>query len=1188
LPVAYGLNSLLKEITTSLAGEEFTQIAGVPSAMQQLAILSLINNKDFPIKNLIIVVPQPKDMSPWLQLLDFNLPLISKTTLASALPGYVNWGNDRFVNQSTTRNQRLYSFNALVEEKSNIVVTTMQGLSQTTLSPEEFKKISLKLKTSQTIDLDDLTQKLIDLGFVEVGSVDEEGAFAIRGGIVDVFPVSVNDPIRIEFFGDEIISIRFFSIETQRSKISIDQISITPCVEADVSSNSRKEDVQKLYNHLLDSNVETSDREGLIDVFRQGVRFGTFDMFAPLFRDGEQSPKSEQKKFTAFDYLDDQTLLFFPQTVEKSLELYKEYFDDAIIACENDAELKRPCLSVDRHFLNLSEAQARIGNLKVLEAGNPHTKNPYSFIRLENKAMLQGIPPANSEPSELFDKWLEIFQTVLKKDVSRVVILAHRTEQVERLNNLMSHRGIVPVHDPKLLDRMLKNALDPGQVFIGKGEICSYLWNDEVETLVIPEAAIFGKSTAKAKPDSKKLQNYLNSFKDLKVGDLVVHVQHGIGKYLGMQEIEAAGMRGDFLILSYHGGDKVYLPVDRLNMLQKYAGSEASSSKALDKLGGQAWEKRKTKVKGAVRDMADELLKQQAKRELAEGFQYAAPSDDYIKFEAAFPYEETQDQLKAIDDVSADFESTKPMDRLICGDVGFGKTEIALRAAYRAVSEGFQVLVLVPTTVLCYQHFKTFQSRLEPFGVRVAQANRFVKPKDLKQALSDLETGKIDILVGTHRILSKDIKPANLGLFVVDEEQRFGVAHKDRLKNLSAGADVLTLTATPIPRTLHMSMLGLRDISIIATPPQDRMSVKTYVAKFDETLIREALKTEIKRGGQVFFVHNRVEDIEEVASFVRSLIPNSEVRVAHGQMKEHQLERQIVDFLEQKYPVLVCTTIIESGIDMPNVNTLIVNRSDRFGLAQLYQLRGRVGRSNRQAYSYFLTPPLDHLSDDAKKRLEVIAAYQDLGSGFQIASHDLEIRGAGNLIGGEQSGHVSEVGLELYTEMLEIAIAELRGEKVRTKTDAELKIPVSGLIPDGYIKNQNQRLHLYKTLFSFDSYDELMAFRQEIEDRYGRLPADFDRLMKIARLKQMLRLCNVFRLSVGAKHYLELQFAKLDDSEVSKMLNVINDQPKKYKLAPNNSLILFVDVPKNPEPEQQEIFLSTIIKLLDPLEEALG
>jgi transcription-repair coupling factor (superfamily II helicase) len=625
------------------------------------------------------------------------------------------------------------------------------------------------------------------------------------------------------------------------------------------------------------------------------------------------------------------------------------------------------------------------------------------------------------------------------------------------------------------------------------------------------------------------------------------------------------------------------MPVDRLNLLQRYSSGGEGGRGLVDKLGGQVWEKRKSRIKSEIKDMAEQLLKVQAARELADAHRYNPPGDEYFKLEAEFPFEETEDQQKAIDDVFADLVGEKPMDRLICGDVGFGKTEVALRAAMRAVLEGDQVLVLVPTTVLCYQHYRTFMDRLSRHGVRVGQVNRFVDGKTTKANLDALARGDLDILVGTHRLLSKDIKPKRLGLLVIDEEQRFGVGHKEKLKELRANAHVMTLTATPIPRTLHMSMLGLRDISIIATPPQERLSVKTYIARFDESLIREAILNEVARGGQVFFLHNRVEDIEEMRLFIKSLVPGIDVRTAHGQMREHQLEEVIIDFMEQKFPVLVCTTIIESGIDMPNVNTLIVNRAENFGLAQLYQIRGRVGRSSMQAYAYFLTAAEDTLTDESKKRLEVLSAHQELGAGFQIASHDLEIRGAGNLLGGEQSGKISEIGLEMYTDMLEAAIAELRGQKVIEKIDTEIKLPVTAMIPGTYIEPENLRLQLYKSIFSATDEEELVRLKRETIDRFGAMPDPLTRLFKVATLKRGLSQAKMTSLAIGGRNFYELKFGSLNEGQIDTILDAVRNHPDKYRLTPDGKLFLYAQTFAQPNPAQQDQMIAELVTLVEPL-----
>jgi transcription-repair coupling factor (superfamily II helicase) len=788
----------------------------------------------------------------------------------------------------------------------------------------------------------------------------------------------------------------------------------------------------------------------------------------------------------------------------------------------------------------------------------------------------------------MFDQLVDAIHQCIEHFHGTVVILGHYEDQLNRLANLLENRGIKSRAESRIYSRLLAGDLTPACTYVGIGEIASYQWYADINTLIIPERLFFGTSVRKPRKTSAKLRNLISSFRDLKVGDLIVHVTHGIGRYRGMESLAVGGTPSDFLLLEYAGGDRLYLPVDKLNLLQKYQSADHSTS-AIDRLNSQAWEKRKSGVRKAVKDMAEKLLRIQAERKLKGGFRYSAPGEDYFKFEAEFPYEETEDQLRAIADVNHDLSMGNSMDRLICGDVGFGKTEVALRAAFRVVLDHRQVMVLVPTTVLCYQHYRTFHGRLSHLGARVAQINRFVSPNEAKEILAQFARGEIDVLIGTHRLLSKDIKPKLLGLLVVDEEQRFGVSHKEKLKEIRANCDVLTLTATPIPRTLHMAVLGLRDISIITTPPTDRRFVKTYLARFDEHLIRNAIEFEMQRSGQVFFVHNKVEDIQEIAKFIKTLVPSARIAVGHGQMAENTLEEVIVDFLEHRYDVLVCTTIIESGIDMPNVNTLIANDADRFGLAQLYQLRGRVGRSDRQAYAYFLSKDPDRLSDDARKRLEVLLAHQELGSGFQIASHDLELRGAGNLLGGEQSGKIAEVGLELYTQMLDAAINEIRtGKQSSELSDIEIKLPFALAIPDSYIPDESNRLQTYKALFSANDVDEIDAIRREINDRYGKIPDALQSLTKVAELKYHLRVIGAQSFSLRKDSVAEIRFGSIPQETIKAIMDAASAQPRRLNLGQDFRLQVHLAeerVRNNPKPH---LLLDGIIALLLPISLAVN
>ena len=1175
----FSIRKLMQTAVADLHAGRQVQIAGVSESLAQLLLLQLaLGDTGGLARQVVVVVPTAKDMTPWLHTMS-TVTLALHQTIgfgAAVLPAFSSYGNDRFINHGLSRRQRLYAMAQLLHPANpSVIVTTVAALAQMTLAPDLLQAVSLRLEVGAVCDQDDLLASLDELGYMPADSVIEPGTFAVRGGIVDVFPPNLEEPVRLEFTFDQLASLRVFAAADQKSKRTLAAVAIVPAFEALTPKTERKADAQRLFNMLLEQQVPPADRDGMLLQFQQGLKFTGFDMLAPLFR-----PQAAP----TLDLLGSRSTLLFPQSIERCLESYQAFYDGNVLVQQQDSARQRPTLPLEAHFLPPQAVAAKLRlSRSLIEFGNPFQVPEAAFYRLEAKLALPGAPLSSSPGTELFDKWVQVFTRLITEEGGRVAIFAPHEEQMERVINLLTHRGLSPVVQPGLLARVVRGDAGTERLSVGHGDLAGPIWFEEEGLLVIPDTAIFGLRPSLAKPAAQKLQNFLNSFSDLKAGDLVVHVQHGIGRYAGLTGLSLGGITSDFLLIEYAGGDKVYLPVDRMNLLQRYtAGGEGGGQHLLDRLGGPAWERRKFKAKGAIRDMAEQLLKLQAQRSVASGHAFGAADDAYNQFAAEFPYEETPDQLRAIADIDADLLSGKPMDRLICGDVGFGKTEVALRAAMRTVLEGMQVLVLVPTTVLCYQHFRTFKQRLESHGVRVGQVNRFVGAAETKLALAGLSSGQVDILVGTHRMLSKDIKPSRLGLLVVDEEQRFGVSHKEKLKELKAGAHVLTLTATPIPRTLHMAMVGMRDISIIATPPAARLAVKTYITKSDDTLIKEAIEHEVRRGGQVFFVHNRVEDIAAVALYIKALVPIAEVRVGHGQMPEQQLEKVIVDFLEQKFQVLVCTTIIESGIDMPNVNTLLVSHAHRFGLAQLYQLRGRVGRADVQAYAYFLTPGQERLSADSWKRLEVLGAHQELGAGFQIASHDLELRGAGNLLGGEQSGHAASVGLELYTEMLEDAIHELRGEAVPERFDAEIKIPVSAFIPASFVAQEAQRLQLYKSLFAADGEEALRSLRREMVDRFGELPPEALLLFKVARIKQQLKEINALRLTAG-KGVFEIRCAPLTDLQIDRVLTVVAQRPGSYKLAPDGRLLLFHNFAAQLSLSEQDAMLTALVGLISPL-----
>jgi transcription-repair coupling factor (superfamily II helicase) len=726
----------------------------------------------------------------------------------------------------------------------------------------------------------------------------------------------------------------------------------------------------------------------------------------------------------------------------------------------------------------------------------------------------------------------------------RVCAVCRNKSQAERLMSLLAPYGLHFQRSEGFPD---SNA-DPSKPFVCLGQVTNgFVWPAERLALV-SEDEIFGvRHIRRAKPETKARSRLLDLY-ELKQGDLIVHTDHGIGRYEGLQKLSVNGVRNDFLALAYHGGDKLYLPVDRMGMVQKYRGAEGHTP-ALDKLGGTSWERAKARVKRSAEKMAGELLKLYAQRRVESGFAFSAVDGYFRDFEAGFAYEETPDQLKVIDEMLADMQQPVPMDRLVCGDVGYGKTEVALRASFLAVNNGKQAAVLVPTTILAEQHYATFRSRFQRYPVNIACLSRFRSRKEQTAIIAGLKAGSVDIVVGTHRLLQKDIAFKDLGLLVLDEEQRFGVRHKEKLKNLRSTVDVLALTATPIPRTLHMSLMGVRDISLIQTPPEYRKSIITYICEFDPDVVAEAIRRELRRQGQVYFVHNIVHSIDQIARKLQELVPEVRLDVAHGQMAENDLERVMYRFLNREVDLLVCTTIIESGLDIPSANTIIVNRADCFGLAQMYQLRGRVGRADEQAYAYLLIPDESLLTADARKRLKVLMEHSDLGSGFRIAMNDLEIRGGGTILGASQSGHIAAVGYDMFLKLMEDAVAELKGETVVQPLDPEINIPLSAYFTESYIPDIDQRMMLYRRLARMTDVPEIGEMRSELADRFGPLPDEASQLLFKIMLKILARNAGISRVDVKQQK-LVLYFADGRPKNSEAVVKMVLDDPERFELSP--------------------------------------
>ena len=897
------------------------------------------------------------------------------------------------------------------------------------------------------MDLDPvaLGDLLADAGFTREDPVDEHGEFCVRGGIVDYFPAGADNPIRVEFVGETIESIRRYDPSTQRSIETLDQAAVVPLTEKSGSA-------------------------------------------------------------TFFDYLpSDRDLSFVVVEEEDAAEQARKLVEQTQLSFE-EARAENPKAPAPEELLiswpDVAERLSSATRLDQLAIGDSSPEGePYDPIRTPPTIPTRPTLDIACQPAVEFRGRIQEWIAEVKRMRERgdtVVFVAATEGRAERTAELLGEYGLRGI----LIDRT--DELLNVAVHIAVGQLSKGFRLPGAELQIIAEPDVFEEERTKVERKGDRhrsiAKTFLSDLRDLKVEDLVVHVDHGIGRFVGLKQIGVGDSMQEFMELRYFGEDKLFVPVERLDLVQKYSGT---AKPALDKLGGTSWERTKSRVKKAMRDMAEELLKLYAARKTVPGHAFSPDSHWQREFDDAFEWDLTVDQVNAITDIKRDMESPTPMDRLLCGDVGYGKTEVAMRAAFKAVMDGKQVAFLAPTTVLAFQHQKTLTERFAGFPVTIDMISRFRSKAEQDQIIKDVGTGKIDIVVGTHRLLSKDMQFKDLGLLVVDEEQRFGVAHKERIKQMRRKVDVLTLSATPIPRTLNMSLVGIRDMSIIETPPKDRLSIQTNVVKFDSHVIARAIRHELERGGQVYFVHNRVESIFSIGDLVQRLVPEARVVVAHGQMGEDELERAMLDFISKKYDVLLATTIIENGLDIPNVNTILINRADRYGLSQLYQLRGRVGRSDRPAYAYLLIPPETTLSPVAKKRLAAIREFSDLGSGFRVAALDLEIRGAGNLLGGEQSGHIETVGFEMYMKLLEQAVRELKGEELVDDVRAVVNLRVDLKIDPAYVPEMNQRLMIYRKIADARSDDELDQVIGELRDRYGPVPETVEHLEQYGRIRIM-------------------------------------------------------------------------------------
>ncbi|HBA97261.1 MAG TPA: transcription-repair coupling factor [Lachnospiraceae bacterium] len=992
--------------------------------------------------------------------------------------------------------ERLKVVKAIIKEDSGTIVTTMDAGMELVASLDTFTKAVRVVKEQDIIDIDELTAHLVSIGYERQYQVQSAGGFSIRGGIIDIFPVTEECPFRIELWDNEADTIRSFDVESQRSIERTGVVEIFPASEIMLSDKELETGLENIEKDYIDTLGRLRDANNHTAINRLKDRIAEIRETLEMYH-GRIGMESFIRYFgiqaeSFFDYFDKEKTVFFidepARCIEKMETVETEFRDSMESRLEKGDILPRqidilyPATSA--RAILAGKRCVYITTLDILPKGTD--------VKEQFNVMVQATSSYNKHFELLIDdikKWC--------KEGYRVLVLSGSRIRAERLSKDINEYGI-----PSFYRENPDIALEPCQVMVSYGQLHRGFAYTQQKFVVVTEGDIFGARQKKRKKHKNYDGKSIQSFNELNIGDYVVHENHGLGIYRGIEKLRVDNITKDFIKIEYGDGGNLYVPVSGLDVLQKYAGQDAVKTPKLNKLNSTDWKKTKSKVKGAVKDIAKELVLLYAERQQKQGFQFSPDTVWQKEFEDLFPFEETQDQLDAIAATKKDMESSKVMDRLICGDVGYGKTEIAIRAAFKAVNDGKQVAFLVPTTILAQQHYNTLKERLGDFPVNVEMLSRFRTPAQQKMAIASLKKGQTDIVVGTHRLLSKDVAFKNLGLLVIDEEQRFGVTHKEKIKKMKGDVDVLTLSATPIPRTLHMSLVGIRDMSVLEEPPVDRLPIQTFVMEHNSEIIREAINRELSRGGQVFYVYNRVQHIDEVASEVTKLVPDASVAFAHGQMSERQLENIMLSFINGEIDVLVSTTIIETGLDISNVNTIIIDNADQMGLSQLYQLRGRVGRSNRIAYAFLMYKRDKMLKEIAEKRLAAIKEFTDLGSGIKVAMRDLEIRGAGNLLGSAQSGHMEAVGYDLYCKMLNDAVRMLKGEKKEDEEfETSIDLAVNAFISSTYIKSEFQKLDMYKRIACIETAEEYSDMQDELIDRFGNIPDATENLLKIAVLK---------------------------------------------------------------------------------------
>ncbi|TWJ18945.1 transcription-repair coupling factor [Geobacter argillaceus] len=1132
-------DTLLKKLLSALnPAQARVRLSGLHGSAPAFVLSFLAERKGGP---LVIVTADSDTAAELCQELRFY------SARPEAIHLFPSWDTQLLENVSPhpdVTGERLATLSALMNGSARAVVTPWSALSQRVIPRQVLGDASLYLVAGEELDREALLQKLVNLGYAPVPLVEDRGTFAVRGGILDIFPPALPSPVRVEFFGDFVETIRTFDPLSQRSLHPLAELVLLPSREVILMPASVQAFAARLKRRCDDLDIPVVRRRELMEQLQNDCYPAGVEFLQPMFHGPLE---------TLFNYAgaDCVTILVDPEGVVAAREAFAA---DLARAEQRALEHDRIFAPLEELYCDADAVETLIGlgrrvTIPALElSGTEEDAAVFRFDVQDNRDLRIDLAP---DSEGVLRPLATKLQGLLAAGV-RPFLPCHQQGQAQRLLELLTPYGL-PLHmaEEPFADVLARR---DQRVEVMVGELSRGCRLPEFGVAIIAEEEIFGQRVRRRGVSELKKKQVLTSLAELKPGDPMVHLEFGVGIYRGLQHLALGGVAGDFLLLEYAGGDKLYLPVDRLGLVQRYVGAEGLEPR-IDRLGGSSWEKAKAKARQAIEEMADELLQLYAARQIQEGIAFSPPDDLYKEFEASFAYEETPDQLSAIEDVLSDMQHTRPMDRLICGDVGYGKTEVAMRGAFKAVMDGRQVAVLVPTTVLAQQHMESFRERFKAYPVKVEMLSRFRTPKEQKAILEGVQKGNVDIIIGTHRLLQKDVTFKELGLLIVDEEQRFGVAHKERLKKYRATVDIMTLTATPIPRTLYMSMMGIRDLSIIDTPPVDRLAIKTFVARFNDELIREAVLRELRRGGQIFFVHNRVQSIGAMAEHLQRIVPEARIAVGHGQMNEGELEKVMLGFMHGETNLLLCTTIIESGLDIPSANTLIVNRADAFGLAQLYQLRGRVGRSKVRAYAYFLIPAEGAIPPDARERLKILQEITELGAGFRIATHDLEIRGAGDLLGGRQSGQIAAVGFELYTELLEEAIQRLKGEETVERVEPEIKLRIPAFIPEEYVPDANQRLVLYKKLTQAQASTDIDDVLTELVDRFGKLPPAAGYLLEVMRLRLRLKELLIREVEFDGQRLI-FSFHQKTPVSPDTIIALIRQQPKKYQFTPEFRLVV--------------------------------